>query len=295
MGSLAFRRIVSIDWSGAGSEHERVDLAIAIWEQKSAWNIQLPPVIGSRKESRKWKRSEVRQWLASILSDGNSTLVAMDFGFGLPWGADRAIFSVDGWRPMIHKIADLYGEQGTARAAAQAINALPAFSGHGPFRFNETRHDYRFYVQKSVAYYRLTELAAPQAISQWYLGSGGTVGFHTITGLSTINHLVDLREEGRVRFKVWPHETLIPEGNTLIESYPALCPKLAYYGPCQGDDEEDAWKVLEFLVGVQQAGRIAGLFDLQPLPFGRAEGVEFQRQVQFEGYILGLNEFAATL
>jgi hypothetical protein len=55
------------------------------------------------------------------------------------------------------------------------------------------------------------------------------------------------------------------------------------------------WKVLQFLVGAQQAGQLAGLFDLRPLPFGRAEGIEFQRQVQFEGYIIGLNGFAATL
>jgi hypothetical protein len=183
-------------------------------------------------------------------------------------------------RPMV---AGASGGTPTARAAAQAINALPAFGGHGPFRFDETRHDYRFYVQKGVPYYRLTELAAPQAISQWYLGSGGAVGFHTITGWSALNHLLDLREKGEVRFKVWPHETLTPEGNTLIESYPGLCPTLDTYGPCHGDDEEDAWKVLQFLVVAQQAGQLAGLFDLRPLPFGRAEGVEFQRQVPVRG------------
>ena len=38
-------------------------------------------------------------------------------------------------------------------------------------------------------------MIAPQGISQWYLGSGGTVGFHTISGLSAIDYILACPEE----------------------------------------------------------------------------------------------------
>jgi hypothetical protein len=134
----------------------------------------------------------------------------MDFGFSLPWGSDKAVFQVSGWRELIRQIGRVYSRAGTARAAAQTINALPHLNGHGPYRFNDSRTDFQFYLANDVAYYRLTELAAPQAISQWYLGSGGTVGFHTITGLSALDWLISLREKGDLNFAVWPFEGVAP-------------------------------------------------------------------------------------
>jgi hypothetical protein len=44
--------------------------------------------------------------------------------------------------------------------------------GDGPYRFNDSRTDFRFYTEHNIAYYRLVELLTPQAISEWYLGSG---------------------------------------------------------------------------------------------------------------------------
>src|SRR5262249_8092440 len=137
-----------------------------------------------------WSRRAFRAWLAEQLREKQPALVAMDFGFGLPWGSDQAVFGVIGWREMIDAIAERYEENGTARATAQAVNHEERFGGHGPYRFDDSRNDFRFYSDNGVAYYRLTELIAPQGISQWYLGSGGTVGFHTISGLSEIHHLV---------------------------------------------------------------------------------------------------------
>ena len=98
----------------------------------------------------------------------------------------------------------------------------------------------------------LTELIAAQSISQWYLGSGGTVGFHTISGLAAIDHLMGLRDAKEIEFTVWPHETMEPDGtkHVLAESYPALCPQLDDYGPCRDNDDnqKDAWRVLQHLV-----------------------------------------------
>jgi len=96
---------------------------------------------------------------------------------------------------MIREFGRRYAAAGTARATAQAINNQPRFSGHGPFRFDADRNDFRFGLDHGVPYYRHTELVAPQAISQWYLGSGGNVGFHSITGMAAIDDLIKQRFE----------------------------------------------------------------------------------------------------
>ena len=212
----------------------------------------------------------------------------MDFGFGLPWGSDTTIFGVKGWRELVRSIAQAYAEAGTARAAAEAINAQSEFEGHGPFRFNEGRTDSRFYLDHGVAYYRLTELAAPQAISQWYLGSGGTVGFHTITGLSAIDSLIGSRDAGELHFRVHPFEAVDSTQHVLVESYPAICPECVADEQCQGDDEHDAWKVLQCLVAANTSGEIESWFDLPNVPFGRVQDVDVEEQIRFEGSIFGL-------
>jgi len=280
-----FERIVSIDWSGAGVENERVSLRVAVWEQETAGcRIVLPPANGARN----WQRSEAREYLAGILGERKRTLIGMDFGFGLPWRADQQVFETQGWRAMLKGVAWIYAAAGTARAAAQQINAIPRFEGHGPYRFDECRTDYQFYLRNDVSYYRLTELAAPQAISQWYLGSGGTVGFHTITGLSALDWLIGLREQNRLRFSVWPFEAVASDGHVLVETYPAICPKCEDYGPCQGNDERDAWKVLQMLVQHNQNDTLADFFDIPEQHFGRIPNVNFDAQFQFEGWIFGL-------
>jgi len=287
MSDLLFDRIVSIDWSGAGSEVERVSLRIAVWEKEGdLCRIQLPSASGT---TRNWRRSECRDYLRQVLSEDKRTLVGMDFGFGLPWGSDLAIFKVRGWREMIRRIGKLYAENGTARAVAQIINGMDHLKGHGPYRFNESRTDFRFYVDHGVAYYRLTDLAAPQAISLWYLGAGGTVGFHTITGLSAIDWLIGLRDSEGLRFAVWPFEEVQANEHVLVETYPAICPKSAPDPCCQGNHEIDAWKVLQMIVAKNQNGSLADLFEIREQPFGRITGIDPREQISFEGYIFGLH------
>jgi hypothetical protein len=281
-----FERIISIDWSGAGSEADRVNLRVAEWDRSSdACRIELPSPASA---ARSWRRSECRTFLRQRLAQSQRTLVAMDFGFSLPWGSDHAVFGVQGWREMVRTLAALYAEAGTARATAQAINALPQFYGHGPFRFDDGRTDFRFYLDRGVAYYRQTELAAPQAISQWYLGSGGTVGFHSIAGMSALHELLTEREAGRLRFSVWPFEPVGPDEHILVESYPAICPKCDVDGECLGGDERDAWKVLRHLVEATKQEAIGNWFEPPRMPFGRAEGAAPEEQLAFEGFIFGL-------
>ncbi len=287
-----FDRIISVDWSGAGSETEGVDLRIAVFDSARSQSIIVDRPYQKRTVAS-WSRRAFRAWILEQLRDRRPALLAMDFGFGLPWGSDKSVFGATGWRDMIRKVAEMYEASGTARATAQAINADERFGGHGPYRFDGNRNDFRFYTDNGVAYYRLTELIAPQGISQWYLGSGGTVGFHTISGLAAINYLVKEREVGRLDFEVWPHENLAPDGtrHVLVESYPALCACPGQYGPCRESDQNqrDAWKVLHELLKHRNQGTLGGLFQIKEQPFGRIAGVEFKKQVQFEGFILGMN------
>jgi hypothetical protein len=284
-----FQRYVSIDWSGAGTDEGRVDLRVV--EASPPHQPRVVPPPGARGGIRSWSRAEAARYLSSLLErSAPRALIAMDFGFGLPWGADRAIFGCDGWRAMLDAVSRLYRHHGTARATAEAINANPRFHGHGPYRFNESRTDYRFYLDSGVAYYRQVEVAIPQAISQWYLGSGGTVGFHTISGLAALAGLLSRRDTGELLFTVWPQEALDPppDHHLVVESYPAICPRLVDYGPCGDDHQRDAWRVLDWILRAADSQTLGRSFVVQPKPFGRIEGVSFQEQVRFEGWIIGV-------
>jgi hypothetical protein len=135
---------------------------------------------------------------------------------------------------MLRAVAEVYEQEGSARGAAESVNLRPELGGHGPYRFNHDRTDFRFYLDNGVGYYRLVEMAIPQAISQWYLGAGAAVGFSSITGMATLDHLLTLREHGKIDFRVWPQEGLVPEANkhTIVESYLAMYPEPTDFGDC---------------------------------------------------------------
>ncbi len=285
-----FDRIVSVDWSGADNEMKPVDLRVAAFDAETNQLRIVNPPFGTRPRAS-WSRHDFRTWIVQQLHDELPILVAMDFGFGLPWGSDQAVFGVSGWRDMVRTIAERYEEKGTAQKTAEAVNDEERFGGHGPYRFNPDRNDFRFYSDNGVAYYRLTELIAPQAMSQWYCGSGGKVSFHTITGLSMINDLIEGRRRGGLDFVIWPQETLVPDGtkHVLVESYPAIRASSADSGSCRDEHQQDAWKVLQMLVKKRDDGMLPGLFRIKEQPFGRIAGVDFEKQIQFEGFIIGMN------
>ena len=159
-----FDRIISVDWSGANIETNGTNLRVAAFDAKLNKSLIVDRPHHNRVSVR-WSRHAFRSWIAKELQDARPALVAMDFGFGLPWGSDQAVFRVTGWREMIRAMAKRYQGEGTARAAAQSINNDQWFGGHGPYRIGNDRNDFRFYADNGIAYYRLTELIAPQGIS----------------------------------------------------------------------------------------------------------------------------------
>ena len=104
-----FQRYVSVDWSGRGTEHERVPLGIATADRDAPMRLVHPP--GHPAVSR-WKRTEIREWLGTILGHGEpKALVALDFGLGLLWGADREVLGCASWRATVRAIANLYAQR----------------------------------------------------------------------------------------------------------------------------------------------------------------------------------------
>ncbi len=284
----AFQRFVGVDWSGAKSEHEPVPLAIAEAEVEGRATLVEPP----RRAGRKWSRAEARALLGERLKPSlPRTLVVIDMSLGLPWGSDRALFGVVGWRALVDAMAAEHGELGAARATAARINAR--FPDGAPFRVDETRNDARFYLRHHVSYYRQVESLVPQAISAWYVGSGAKVGYHTISGMFTLAHLLARRDAGELSFKVWPHEGLgLPDaGHVIAEGYPAAMGAKRAQGASAtrlSADERDALGIVRWLLGRSGEGALLEAFALPELPFGRVEGVGSREQLAFEGWMLGL-------
>ena len=287
-----FDRYISIDWAGSGTEDQRVNVRVVEANSGNEDGIVVDPP-NARIGTKAWTRAECTEWLAQALNPNRPrSLVAMDFGFGYPWGTDEDVFGCRGWRQMLEEVAQVYDQEGSARRAAESINLRPELEGPGPYRFDHDRTDFRFYLENGVAYYRLVEMAIPQAISQWYLGSGGTVGFSSITGMVTLHRLITMRDRGQTDFRVWPQEGLIPDSDKhlVVESYPAMYPEPASYGACRDEHCRDAWKVLRWMVEADASGTLEQAFELTLKPFGRVEGVGFEDQVRFEGWILGIME-----
>jgi len=293
-GEHGFERFIGIDWSGARSEDQPVALAIAEATTGGGPRLTTPP----HGRTRKWTRSAARALLGERLAPGMPrTLVAIDMAVGLPWGSDRALFGVVGWRAMVdamaadHGLANELGVVGSARSTAERINAR--FPDGAPFRTDQTRNDGRFYRRHRVAYYRQVEALVPQAISPWYLGSGGKVGYHTISGMFTLAQLLARRDRGELDFTVWPHEgtTLADEGHAIVECYPAAMGAKASVVAADGvisGDERDALGIVRWLLARSEQGVLGDAFVLPDLGFGRVDGVACSEQLEFEGWILGI-------
>jgi hypothetical protein len=195
-------------------------------------------------------RAELIAWLGERLQvEQPVTLIGFDFAFGFPAGAMRTVFDAGDWRELAERMRGLLDAHGQAVSVAMALNKKPAFRGHGPFRMGRDRTNFRFYVENGVPYYRVVETYVPQAISQWYLGAGTTVGYSTITGIAALGDLLDQRDRGKCNFRVVPFEDIEPNVHVLTEVYPAIWPMPTE--PPANKHETDALKTVTGLAGIQ--------------------------------------------
>lgn len=86
------------------------------------------------------------------------------------------------------------------------------------------------------------ETYVPQAISQWYLGSGATVGYSTITGIAALGDLLDRRDQGQCDFRVFPFEDIEAGVHVLAEVFPAIWAKPP--AGWSGEHERDALRTV---------------------------------------------------
>ena len=281
-----FERYIGIDWSGASTDDARVDVRVAMVTDGGP-RIVPPPY----PRARAWTRNEcVRRLCEELKGDQPRTLVAIDMPFGLPWGADQALFGVEGWHNLVTEMARRYGEASPPNVAREtAISINEDHPEAPPYRFDEGRNDRRFYLQHGVAYWRLVEDVVPQAISAWYVGSGASVGLQTISGMAAMSRLLLARDRGEIAFTAWPHEGLaLPTaGHVIAECYPALSPRHAKLAETYDRHERDALAVSTWFAALDQDGRLAPMFAPPELPFGRVVNLSFADQIQFEGWMLG--------
>lgn len=269
---MRFDRAVGVDWSGAGTNSTtNRGLAVAEAKQGLVHTVQWATERKSRDRLIAWM-------VAALRPDEQRTLIGLDFAFGYPFGAMKAVFGASTWREMTDRLRHSLLKFGSASAVAAAINDDPRFRGHGPFRFNANRTDFRFYLDTRIAYYRLVESYVPQAISQWYLGSGATVGYSTITGLAALAELLDRRDCGKCNFRVFPFEPISDDAHVICEVYPAIWQHVE--GGFASDHERDALRAANGLAAADAAALIIPP-NLLALPQAEA-------RIQEEGWVSGV-------
>ena len=217
---MTFRRIFGVDWSGRGRDDEsNRNLAVAAWSEAD----MVARVENSWCRQRR-TRLDLENWLAEILRPGSpAALIGLDFGFGYPRGAAKVVFNADSWQSLYEQMAKLMELHVKARKVAIEINER--FGENGPFRDNADRSNFQFYLSKGISYFRLVERFIPQAISQWYIGSGPTVGLSSIAGMALLGRLLRRRAEGECKFRIFPFETFESDSHGIVEIYPAICPE----------------------------------------------------------------------
>lgn len=268
-----FSSYIAVDWSGGGRAHETSPgLAVAEAGTSTASLV--------RWHQRRRSRVELVEWLAFRLRPNVSPVcVGLDFAFGYPKGAMQSVFGASSWRELADRLLHLSRSCGTARDIAAEINAQPKFKGNGPFRTNSDRTNARFYLDHGISYYRLVETFVPQAISQWYLGSGATVAFSTLTGLAVLGELLARRDRGDLAFSVHPFEAPQEGLHALVEIYSAIWPKIA--DQAVNEHERDA---LRAAVGL---GNLGGQAFSIPIPSGLNVN-DAECRITEEGWIAGV-------
>lgn len=268
-----FHSFVGVDWSGRGApEDSNPGLAVA--------EASGPTATVLKWHARKRSRIELVSWLASRLGPSeHAVCIGLDFAFGFPMGAMKSVFGASEWRELPDRMRALLTDYGTAKSVAVAINADARFRGNGPFRTNEDRTNSRFYLDSGIPYYRLVEQFVPQAISQWYMGSGATVAFSTITGLAALGDLLARRDRLEIDFTVHPFEPQRLGVHTLVEVYPAIWQKES--GSPANEHERDA---LRTAIGLRNLGEKA--LTIPALPSGNGGEAVYARE---EGWIAGVS------
>ncbi len=234
---MHFQRFIGIDWSGAATADDRVNLRLV----ESGPHLSTPRAITPPESSRakNWTRNEVRRYLLDALHPhAPRTLVAIDAAIGYPTGAASAIFDASTFSDLAATVAkglaahpDLpsYIDALNLRAAAHPTGVpffyrgsdLPDRSWHRPHH-----RPHSFFTHHGIAYYRLVETFVPESLSPFYIGPGPMVAYHALTVLRLIHHLFEARQQSTVDVGIWPLDPHWSNAKHLIaECYPSALPQ----------------------------------------------------------------------
>jgi hypothetical protein len=259
--TLAFRRYIGIDYSGAQTPTSSLK-GLRIYEADGTttpYEVAPPP-----SQRKYWTRRGIAEWLVAELSAGVPTLVGIDHGFSFP----LQYFEEHGlpldWQSFLD---DFQRHWPTDEDCTYVDFVRDGILGNGSARTGNTR------------WRRLTELRARTAKSVFHFDVQGSVAKSTHSGLPWLRYL---RQNLGERVHFWPFDgwSVPPDSSVIAEVYPALWSR-AFPVAGRTADQHDAFVTCEWMRSQDGQGTLTPFFtpELQP-----AE----RKAAEIEGWILGV-------
>lgn len=218
-----FDRYIAVDWSAANERRTGKD---SIWIAELGRDGAQPSV---NPPTRAEATALLIERIKLARAAGERVMVGLDFVFGYPRGAARAIAGKAGWRAMWQAIEEAVTDTSENKSnrfeVASKFNRVlevAHFWGHPPHhRYADLaptrpQHDYLH-----ISEHRLAEKYARGPQPVWKLSGIGSVGSQSLLGIPRLSQLKSEFAEARI----WPFETAFEEDLsplTFVEMYPSL-------------------------------------------------------------------------
>jgi hypothetical protein len=266
-----FTRFIGIDYSGAGTPHERLPgLQVYVATPADALPRKVSAAAPGRGgRSPHWTRAGVAQWLLHLARSGEPFVAGLDFCFSFP----QAYFhrnGLPGWPAFLEDFITHWPthlDHATVEAVRDGSLHRAGFALAPGQRTGASTE------------YRLAERWTSSAKSVFLFDVNGSVEKSSHAG---IPWLAWLRREAGDRLHFWPFDGWRPDGRkaVLAEVYPSLL-RHRYPREDRSPDEQDAFAVAAWLADMQGRGALQDYF-APPLT-----GAE-RRIASLEGWIFGV-------
>jgi hypothetical protein len=252
-----FARYVGIDYSGAEAPVSRLRALQVYAHDGGGEALAVPPY---DRGARNWCRKEVARYIRECLLGDAPCIIGIDHGFSFP----------------------------VAYFERHALAGWDAFLDHFSHQWRtDYDHMHVDFARKDnlpggmATEFRLCERWTAGAKSVFQFDMQGSVAKSTHAGLPWLRQLrIDRRVRARTHF--WPFDgfTVEPGRSVVAEIFPSLF-RRRYRRELRSADEHDAYVVARWLHEMDARGALRDYFN-PPLTLPE------RRQVQFEGWILGV-------
>jgi hypothetical protein len=258
--AAAFRRVIGIDYSGAGTSETPLSGLRAFVAGRDAAPVEARPTPSGR---RHWSRRTLATWLIERLHEDVPTLVGIDHGFSFPLAYFEKYGLSRDWPGFL---ADFRAHWPTDTPGVSVECVRCGVVGAGGRRMGDSR------------WRRPCEVRA-RAKSVFHFDVPGSVAKSTHAGLPWLLHI---RQACAGRFVCWPFDGFdVPPGQSVLaEAYPSLWSSLF---PRDGrtPDQHDAYCTAAWLARAVRTGSLGKY--LHP-----ALSAKEQEAARSEGWILGV-------